>query len=80
MLASSAAYAHGCHRAAIEDRYGLHRHGRDCDRIDLGGGYDYYERPRHRLPPGYWVAPDGQICHRKCNGIGPLRICERSCK
>lgn len=78
-FASTAALAHGCHRDAREDRRGLHRHvGPECARINLDDDGGYYER--RRLPPGYWVAPDGQICTRKCDGIGPLRICKRSCK
>lgn len=79
ILSSTTAFAHGCHRDAREDRRGLHRHvGRNCERIDLDDDYDDYE-PR-RLPPGYWVSPDGQVCTRRCDGVGPLRICKQSCK
>jgi len=52
---------HGCHREWARDRYGLHRHGRECRRIDA-------ERE-----PYYEPAP---IYQPRCYWLGPVRVCE----
>jgi hypothetical protein len=50
---------HGCHSDWREDRFGLHRHSRDCRRIDAEG-------PRGGPPRGP---------RRDCYYVGPVRVC-----
>ena len=45
---------HGCHRDWRQDRFGLHRHGRDCVRIEAEPYYD--PQPIYR-PRCYWLGP-----------------------
>jgi hypothetical protein len=45
---------HGCHPDWRQDRYGTHRHGRDCRRIDAE---PYYDPPRVYQPRCYWLGP-----------------------
>jgi hypothetical protein len=60
---------HGCHADWREDRGGLHRHTRDCRRIDDDGG------PRggrvYEPPPPVYVPPP----RRECYYVGPVRVC-----
>jgi hypothetical protein len=53
---------HGCHREWARDRYGLHRHGRECRRIEAEEREPYYEPPRVYEP--------------RCYYLGPVRVCE----
>jgi hypothetical protein len=52
---------HGCHSDWREDRFGLHRHSRDCRRIE---GDDRRERRFEPPPP-----------RRECYYVGPVRVC-----
>jgi hypothetical protein len=45
---------HGCHPDWRHDRYGLHRHGRNCRRIDAE---PYYEPPPVYVPRCYYLGP-----------------------
>lgn len=70
------ASAHGCHRDVERDRFGWHRHGRDCHRVDVGppGGWDGRRGDRwegHRPPP--------PRCVERCQYIGPFKDCKRVC-
>src|SRR5262245_57098584 len=60
---------HGCHADWRDDRFGYHRHARDCRRIDSGerfGPREPYYDPR---PPVYVPPP------RECYYVGPVRVC-----
>lgn len=64
-MLSGSAFAHGCHRDVERDRFGWHRHGHECRRIEV-------ER-EHR---SYRYVPR---CEVKCHYIGPFKECKRVC-
>jgi hypothetical protein len=53
---------HGCHADWRDDRFGRHRHGRDCRRVDFGERFE-------PGPPVYVPPP------RECYYVGPVRVC-----
>ena len=64
-LMAGSAFAHGCHRDVERDRFGWHRHGHECRRIEVEREY----RERRREP----------ICEKKCHYVGPFKECKTVC-
>jgi hypothetical protein len=60
---------HGCHADWRDDRFGYHRHRRDCARVEAEPRYE--PAPRVYEPPPRVYVPE-----RRCWYVGPVRVCE----